>query len=123
MGKLDFEDLEIWREGKALAVDVIKMWEGLDGRGYFGLQDQMQRSSVSIPSNIAEGSERKSATEFIRYLYIAKASAAELRTQLYVFSELNIAKGVDVESMIERTLSLSRKTQRLISVVSEGRKY
>ena len=121
MGKTNFKDLEIWQEGKKLAVDILKMWEKLDGRGHFGLKDQMQKSAVSIPSNVAEGSERKSATEFMRYLYIAKGSAAELRTQLYILKELKIAKSVDIDEFVEKTDMLSRKIQRLISVISSNR--
>jgi len=80
MNEKNFENLEVWQEGKNLAVDIIKMWEAIDSRGYFGLRDQMQRSAVSIASNIAEGRERKSAVEFMRFLYIAKGSVGELRT-------------------------------------------
>lgn len=122
MGKRNFEDLIIWQDGKVLAVDIFKMWKRIDNRGYFSLQDQMQRSAVSIPSNIAEGSERKSAAEFIRYLYIAKGSAAELRTQLLIFDELEISDGINVPVLIERTLKLSKQISRLISSISEGKK-
>ena len=121
MAKNNFKDLEIWQEGKKLAVDIFRIWEELDSRGHFGLRDQMQRAAVSIPSNIAEGSERKSAIEFIRYLYISKSSAAELRTQLYIFKELIVAKNIDVDGLVERTDMISRKIQRLISVISSGR--
>lgn len=121
MPSKNFEDLEIWQEAKSLAVDIFKMWEQLDGRGYFGLRDQMQRSVVSIASNIAEGKERKSATEFVRYLYIAKGSSGELRTQLSIFRELQIATVSDVDIFVERTLVLSRKISRLISTICEMR--
>jgi four helix bundle protein len=119
MGK-NFSELEIWQVGTDLAVDIFQLWEGLDSRGYYGLQDQMQRAAVSIPSNIAEGSERKSATEFVRYLYISKSSAAELRTQLHILSKLKIASEINAAGYIETTDMLSRKIQRLISVVCEG---
>jgi four helix bundle protein len=117
MGYRNFEDLEVWKEGKSLAIDVFQLWQRVVKRGYFALQDQMQRSAVSIPSNIAEGSERRTAAEFMRYLYIAKGSAAELRTQFSIFRELDIAKDLDVETFIERTRILSRKLSRLISAV------
>lgn len=120
MERINFEELEVWREGKDIAVDIIKMWKGIDNRGYFGLQDQMQRSAISISSNIAEGKERRTVTEFARFLFIAKGSVAELRTQLYIFRELEISKSIDVSSFIERTLVLSRKISRLISSLSGG---
>ena len=115
MERMNFLDLEVWQEGKALAVDIIKMWECLDSRGYFSLQDQMQRSAVSISSNIAEGRERKSVVEFERFLFIAKGSVAELRTQLLIFDHLDISKDIDVDSFVKRTIVLSKKISRLIS--------
>ena len=54
----------------------------------FGLRDQMRRASVSAESNIAEGKERETAPEFIRYLYMAKGSAGELKTQLIIAEEI-----------------------------------
>ena len=76
-----FEDLIVWKDAMRLVVEVYEqMKECRD----FGFKDQIQRSSVSIPSNIAEGYERQSNKEFIQYLYIAKGSCGELRTQLYL---------------------------------------
>lgn len=117
----NFTDLEIWRLGKELAVDIFKMWESIDSRGFFGLRDQMQRAAVSISSNIAEGSERRSAPDYVRFLYISKGSVAELRTQLTILGELKISDDVQIAGFIERTEILSRKIQRLISVICEGK--
>ena len=77
----NFEDLEIWKRSCRLSVDVFKLIEPLK---LYALKDQMARSSLSIASNIAEGAERESEKEFRRFLFIAKASAGELRTQLYI---------------------------------------
>jgi four helix bundle protein len=62
----------------------VRVYEVLRGCKDFGLKDQMTRAAVSIPSNIAEGAERDSKAEFIHFLHIAKGSAAELRTQVYI---------------------------------------
>ena len=83
MGRVSrFVDLVAWQRARELAVEVYRA----AGRGElardFGLRDQMQRSAVSIPSNIAEGFERETAAEFHRFLSTAKGSCAELRTQL-----------------------------------------
>jgi len=116
----NFKDLVTWQNGNELAVDIFKLWEGIDSRGYFGLREQMQNSAVSIPSNIAEGHERKSAIEFVRYLYIAKGSAAELRTQLGILSRIGIAGDIDLSTHIERTEILLKQLQSLISKVYQG---
>ena len=69
-----FEDLEVWKEGINLAVRIYR--ELKDCRD-FSLRDQMQRASVSIPSNIAEGYERNTNKDFIHFLYISKGSCSE----------------------------------------------
>ena len=79
MAYQSFEDLEIWKKAVALSV---KVYEVLKDTRDFGLKDQMTRAAVSIASNIAEGAERDSKAEFVRFLHIAKGSAAELRTQI-----------------------------------------
>ena len=82
-----FEDLNVWKEAMLLTRDVYRELKNCKN---FGLRDQMQRSAVSIPSNIAEGFERNSNKEFIRFLYIALGSCAELRTQLYITIDIEI---------------------------------
>ena len=77
----NFEELEVWKRSSRLAVDVLNL---VDSIRLFGLRDQMIRSCISIPSNIAEGADRDSDREFRRFLSFAKGSAGELRTQLYI---------------------------------------
>lgn len=81
-----FEDLEVWKRSCQLAVQVYEMVR--PSRDY-SLKDQMQRASVSIASNIAEGSER-SRKDFARFLSIARGSAAELRTQTYIAAKVGM---------------------------------
>jgi len=76
-----FEDLEIWKRGCQLTVDICVATH--DSKDHV-FRDQMQRSALSIPSNIAEGCERDTTPDFIRFLRISKGSCGELRTQLYV---------------------------------------
>jgi four helix bundle protein len=77
----NFEELEVWKRACRVSVDVLKLIESLK---LFALKDQMARSSISIASNIAEGAEREGDKEFRRFLKIAKGSAGELRTQVYI---------------------------------------
>lgn len=83
-----FEDLICWQEAAKLAVDIYSLSNTRKFSHDFGFRDQLRRSAVSIPSNIAEGKERETVPELIRYLYIAKGSAGELKTQLYLGREI-----------------------------------
>ena len=88
MGYQSFKELKVWQEAKGLAVLVYKITaKGLLSKDY-GLKDQLQRCAVSIPSNIAEGYERNSDKEFIRFLLISKGSIAELITQSEIAHEI-----------------------------------
>lgn len=81
MSYFSFEDLEVWKRGCRVAVEVCSLLR--DSRDW-GLRDQMMRAAVSISSNVAEGAERSTPRDFARFLDIARGSAAELRTQLYI---------------------------------------
>ena len=74
-----FEDLEVWKEGMSLAA---KIYKNLNNCRDYGLRDQMQRSAVSIPSNIAEGFERNTNKDYIHFLYISKGSC-KISAMLY----------------------------------------
>ena len=79
-----FEDLEIWQIAKGLAVKIYSLSRAPRFSKDFSLRDQMRRAAVSIMSNIAEGFERGGNQEFVQFLYIAKGSCGEVRSQLYV---------------------------------------
>ncbi len=111
-----FEDLIVWKESMRLAVDIYKR---LKGNKDFGLRDQMQRASVSIPSNISEGFDRDSNKEYIHFLFIARGSCAELRTQLYLAKELEIIEKSQVEILIEKTKKISAMLYNLIKIRKE----
>ena len=81
-----FEDLDVWQRACRLAVEICRLLKNCKD---YGFKDQMTRSAISIASNIAEGSERGSTADFKRFLYIAKGSAAELRTQIYIATKLD----------------------------------
>ena len=92
-----FEDLEVWQRGCRLAVDVFKTFASCRN---FTMQDQVQRAALSIPSNVAEGYERNSNKEFVRFLNIAKGSGGELRTQLYISRKLEFLNKTDFDHLI-----------------------
>lgn len=107
-----FEDLIIWQEGVQLSIETYK---SLSACRDFGLRDQIQKSAVSIPSNIAEGFERGSDREFVRFLYYSKGSAGELRTQLYIAKALEIIEEQQCLQFIDKTKRIGSMTQNLIS--------
>lgn len=79
-----FEDLEIWKEARRLTHQVYQATQDAGFAKDFGLRDQIQRAAVSVMSNVAEGFERGGNQEFTQFLYIAKGSCGEVRSQLYV---------------------------------------
>lgn len=85
MAKVErFEDLAAWKKARSLTRSVYQVTKSGAFAKDFGLAGQMQRAAVSIMSNVAEGFERGSLAEFHQFLLIAKASCAELRSQIYV---------------------------------------
>ena len=79
-----FEDLVAWQKARELTREIYSVTKGGDFGKDFGLRDQIRRASVSVMSNIAEGFDRGGRPEFHQYLVVAKASCAEVRSQLYV---------------------------------------
>jgi four helix bundle protein len=110
-----FEKLEVWQRSSRLSVNVYRML--VDCRDY-GFKDQLFRSSLSVPSNIAEGYERGSRQELIRFLGIAKGSCAEMRTQLYIGTEAGILDKPLAMSYIQEAVEISKMLQGLINKLS-----
>jgi four helix bundle protein len=106
-----FEELEVWKRGCRLAVEICRTLGR--SREYF-VRDQMQRAALSIPSNIAEGSERDSKLDYIRFLRIAKGSAAELRTQCYIAAKLEILNKTDATRISGECKEIASMLQGLI---------
>ncbi|MCU0667500.1 MAG: four helix bundle protein [Patescibacteria group bacterium] len=83
-----FKDLVVWQKSRLLVKEVYDLCSLLPSSEKFGLSSQMQRSSISIPSNIAEGYRRHNTKEYNQFLGIAAGSAAELETQLILVSDI-----------------------------------
>ncbi len=79
-----FEELNIYKKARDLNNDIYKIIKEREFKKDFALSEQIKRSSISIISNIAEGFERGSSTEFIQFLFISKGSCGELRAQLNI---------------------------------------
>ena len=96
-----FEDLEVWQEARRLTQATYRLTKAEKFSKDFALRDQIQRAAVSVMSNIAEGFERGGNREFIQFLYVAKASCGEVRSQIYVALDQDyIGKTGSEESII-----------------------
>ena len=112
-----YEDLYIWQESMRLCHEV---YQALEKCRDYGLRDQMQRSCVSIPSNIAEGFELGSHRGFIRHLFISKGSSGELRTQLYIA----LKRGYIEDEKGAELIELAKKVSSMIyNFIKERRKW
>ncbi|MBC8383239.1 MAG: four helix bundle protein [Candidatus Cloacimonetes bacterium] len=109
------EEMETWKEAVELAVDVYRITDLDPFKHDFSLKDQLRRSAISISSNIAEGFERETHKEFIRFLFFAKGSCGELRSQLYVSQRIGFLDENIYERLKTRCKMLSSKIQSLIN--------
>jgi four helix bundle protein len=102
------EDLKIWQKSMKLTQLVYKLVVSLPSDEKYGLISQIKRSSISIPSNIAEGAGRNSNKEFKHFLSIANGSAYELQTQLMLTIELNLISKEKVQPTIDLIIEVQK---------------
>ena len=110
----NFRDLEVWKLGKEIAVDVYEITEGFPSKELYGLATQMRRAAVSIPSNISEGFNRYHNKEYRQFLHVALGSCAELETQIEIGSELKYMDKAQREGILEKLDHESRMLRNLI---------
>ncbi len=108
-----FEDLNVWQEAMQLAKDIYQVFAQCND---YGFRDQTRRAAVSIPSNIAEGFDRQTNKELIQFLYIAKGSVAELRTQLHLAITFNYIDNSSGLRLLEQTRKISAMLFKWIEV-------
>lgn len=120
-GKIEsFEDLVVWQKGIALAKEVYLLTGSGPLSRDFGLRDQLQRTAVSISTNIAEGFERASRREYIHFLTIAKGSAGELRSLLRVAQEIGYLDEVSHSRLSGAAVEISRFLANLIKSLRQA---
>jgi len=110
----NFEDLEIWKDARVLTKIIYRLTADPKFSKDFGLRDQIRRASVSIMSNIAEGFERGGNQEFIQFLYVAKGSCGEVRSQLYAAMDQNYLDQKVVGDLLTSLKRLSIMIKHLI---------
>ena len=110
-----YQELVVWQKAMDLVIEVYRLVKLLPLEERYALSDQMRRSAVSIPSNIAEGHTRNSTKEYIQYLSIAKGSNAELQTQLSICSRL----GYLSNEQISNAIVISEEVGKMITSIQK----
>jgi four helix bundle protein len=100
---MNFENLDVWKRSARLSADIYKSTTKIKD---FGFRDQLTRSGLSVPSNIAEGVSRESFKEKSRFIDIARASLAEARTQIYIGIEIGYINRDEAQLWIKETKEL-----------------
>jgi four helix bundle protein len=113
-----FRDLLVWQKAKDLAVLVYKLSNAGELGRDFGLRDQMRRAAVSVPSNLAEGDERETDKEAVRFFYMAKGSLAELRTQIQIAHEIGYLEQESSKALDDRCIEIAKMLGSLIKARS-----
>ncbi len=106
----DFKRLEVWRLAHVLTLDIYRITRAFPPDERFGLQAQVRRAAISIPSNIAEGAGRTGDRELARFLRIARGSAAELEYQVFLARELGLLD----ESTHQAAVAAVRRVNRML---------
>lgn len=109
-----FKDLEIWKRSRIFCSKIYAETANFTENEKFGITNQLRRASVSIPSNIAEGSSRASNKEFSRFLEIAIGSAYEIETQLLISNDLKFLEFESLESLLN-------ELEEIIKMISKFR--
>lgn len=108
---MNFEKLDVWKKSLVLSSSLYKAFANNND---YGFRDQITRSGLSIPSNIAEGMERETNPDKIRFLVIARGSCAELRTQLYIAQEIGYLSSSKAQPWIAESYEISRMITGLV---------
>jgi four helix bundle protein len=118
MSKVEsFEDLVVWKESKELVGLISKTFSNSRD---FGFRDQIQRASISIMNNISEGFERSSNADFVRFLFISKASPGEVRSMIYIALDLGYINDELFNDLLNRTRKLSGSIANLIKYLKSS---
>ncbi len=122
MSKIErFEDVIAWQKARVLTREIYKVTRQSNFARDFGLSSQIQRAAVSVMSNIAEGFERAGLGERVQFVSIAKASCAEVRSQLYIALDVEYISPEQFNDLITKSEEIGRMLGKLHSVLSDKR--
>lgn len=121
MGKFkSFEEINSWQKARQFNKRIYEITDNQNFKKDFDFVRQIRRASISISSNIAEGFERNTDKEFIQFLYIAKASAAEVRSQLYLAFDLNYIEKIEFEELFLDISDISKLISGFIKYLNKS---
>ena len=110
-----FTELDAWKEARILVKMVYTQLASFPKEEIFGLQSQIKRSAISIPSNIAEGSGRNHKKDSLQFFYIARGSAYELETQFYLSFDLDFIDKVTLDQLLNQLEKVRKLLAGLIN--------
>ena len=113
-----FKELQIWQRSRLFCSTIYNLTSNFPDSEKFGLSNQLRRASISIPSNIAEGSLRKTNKDFSRFLQIAIGSAYEIETQLLIAFDLKFMTENELNKLLEDLESIIKMTSKFKSTLN-----
>lgn len=116
----DFRKLRVWQQAESLAVETHRVSERMRGDRSRHLRDQLQRASMSVPSNIVEGAAHESTREFARYLRYALASASEVEGHIQLGRDLNLVSEEDYSALISLVQDVRMMLCGLLKKLKQG---
>ena len=114
----DYKNLKVWQKSHELVLSLYKATAKFPKSEQWGLSSQIRRAAVSIPANIAEGCARGGDPEFVRFLYIAQASASELDYHIFLCRDLKLLAASDHETLSESLNHIRRMLTSLIQTLT-----
>ena len=120
MSVQQFEDLEVWKDARRLTRAIYHITQAEKFSKDFALRDQIRRATVSIMSNIAEGFERGGNQEFCQFLYVAKGSCGEVRSQLHIALDQNYISRSELDQLADSFKRLSSMISNFIAYLKNS---
>ena len=117
-----FEEIISWQKSRIFNKRIYEITENIGFKKDFDLVRQIRRASISISSNIAEGFERNTDKEFIYFLYVSKASAGEVRSQLYLALDLNYISKIEFDELYLNVSDISKLISGFIKYLENSQK-
>ncbi len=118
-----FRDLIAWRKAMDLVTQIYRVTKAFPRDELYGLQNQLRRAAVSVPSNIAEGQARFSHKEFHHFLSQARGSLVEIETQLLIARNLTYLSPTETQPLLDKTAELGKVLNGLISSIKSAAGY